>query len=98
MVEFSIATIGVFVGLFNELVKFIATTYFKKDINKFIPLISIGFGLILGIVGYFIPEVKMGGNIVEAIVVGIASGASAVGVHQIGKQLTKTNDDETNEE
>ena len=43
----------------------------------------------LCIIGYLIPEVQMGSNIVEAIFIGIASGAAATGVHQVGKQMTK---------
>ena len=87
MLEFSIATITVFVGFLNELVKFISKKCFDKEINKYIPLFSIGFGIILGVAGYFIPNVTMGNNIIEAIFIGIASGCSATGIHQIGKQL-----------
>lgn len=98
MLEFSIATVSVFVGLLNQLVKFVSTTYLKIDINKYIPLFSIGFGLILGIIGYFTPNVEMGNNIVEAIFIGIASGASATGLHQIGKQFQKNTDDTVSED
>ena len=84
--EFSIVTISAFVGVLNEVVKKIASI-FNKDINKFIPLFSIGFGIILGICGYFIPNVKMGNNIIEAIFIGISSGAAATGCHQVYKQL-----------
>lgn len=87
MLEFSVATITVFVGLLNQLVKFISKTYFKFDIKKYIPLFSIGFGLILGIAGFFMPNVDMGNNIVEAIFIGIAAGCASTGVHQVGKQL-----------
>lgn len=90
MLEFSVATITVFVGLLNQLVKFISKTYFKFDIKKYIPLFSIGFGLILGIAGFFMPNVDMGNNIIEAIFIGIASGCAATGVHQVGKQLGLT--------
>ncbi len=84
--EFSIVTISAFVGVLNEVVKKIASI-FNKDINKFIPLFSICFGIILGICGYFIPNVKMGNNIIEAIFIGISSGAAATGCHQVYKQL-----------
>jgi hypothetical protein len=93
MLEFSITTIAVIVGMLNELVKFISKTYFKFDINKYIPIFSLCFGLILGITGYCIPDVQMGNNIVEAIVIGLSSGASAVGIHQVGKQLQKTDNE-----
>lgn len=97
MLEFSIATISVFVGLLNQLVKFIASTYFKFDIKKYIPLFSIGFGLILGIAGFFMPNVEMGNNIIEAIFIGLSAGAAATGVHQVGKQLWDESDDDTAE-
>jgi hypothetical protein len=91
MLEFTIATISVFVAALNELVKTISMKCFNYDIKKFIPLFSVGFGLILGILGYFAPNITMGNNIVEAIFIGIASGGNAVGFHQIYKQLYKGN-------
>ena len=87
MLEFSIATITVFVGFLNELVKYISKKCFNVEINKYIPLFSIGFGMILGICGYFIPNVTMGNNIIEAIFIGISAGCAATGIHQVGKQL-----------
>lgn len=89
MLEFTITTISVFVAALNELVKTISMKCFNYDIKKYIPLFSIGFGLILGILGYFAPNITMGNNIVEAIFIGIASGGNAVGFHQIYKQLSK---------
>ena len=89
MLEFSIITISSFVTVLDETVKTIATQVFKKDINKFIPLFSVIFGIALGVVGYYIPDVAMGNNLVEAIFIGIAAGSGATGVNQIGKQLNK---------
>lgn len=89
MMQFSIITITSFVTMLNNIVIYIAKNTFKFDIKKYIPIISITFGLILGIVGYFMPDVDMGNNLVEAIFVGISSGASATGINQIGKQLNK---------
>lgn len=87
MLEFSIATITAFVGFLNELVKLISKKCFDKELNRYIPLFSIVFGLILGIAGYFIPNVEMGNNIIEAIFIGISAGCAATGIHQVGKQL-----------
>ena len=102
MLEFTITTISVFVAALNELVKTISMKCFNYDIKKYIPLFSIGFGLILGILGYFAPNITMGNNIVEAIFIGIASGGNAVGFHQIYKQLSKgevvINDDSDEDE
>ena len=52
-------------------------------------MFSIVFGIVLGIIGFYIPNVEMGNNIVEAIFIGIAAGSAATGVNQIGKQLYK---------
>lgn len=93
MIEFSIMTISVFVGMLNELVKFIAKTL-GKNVNRYIPIFSIVFGACLGICGYFIDTVDMGHNIVEALFIGLASGASATGCHQIYKQLLKYDNDD----
>jgi Na+-translocating ferredoxin:NAD+ oxidoreductase RnfA subunit len=84
--EFSIVTISAFVGILNEVVKKIASSL-GKDVNKFIPICSIVFGIILGISGFYIPNVEMGNNIIEAIFIGISAGAAATGCHQIYKQL-----------
>jgi hypothetical protein len=100
MLEFSIATISVFVSTLNELTKYITKTYIKKDISRYIPLFSLLYGLILGISGFFIPNVEMGSNIVEAIFIGLSAGAASTGIHQIYKQQTKSNtsiEENTNE-
>ena len=89
MLEFSIISISTFVTVLNEVVKYIADTMFKKDIKRYIPMFSIIFGIVLGIIGFYIPTVEMGNNIVEAIFIGIAAGSAATGVNQIGKQLYK---------
>ena len=89
MLEFSIISISTFVTVLNEVVKYIADTMFKKDIKRYIPMFSIIFGIVLGIIGFYIPNVEMGNNIVEAIFIGIAAGSAATGVNQIGKQLYK---------
>ena len=89
MLEFSIISISTFVTVLNEVVKYIADTMFKKKIKRYIPMFSIIFGIVLGIIGFYIPTVEMGNNIVEAIFIGIAAGSAATGVNQIGKQLYK---------
>lgn len=97
MLEFSIATISTFVGLLNQITKYISKTYANKDISKYIPIFSLVYGLILGVSGYFIPNVAMGNNIIEAIFVGLSAGAASTGIHQIYKQHTK-DDEETDAE
>ena len=88
MLEFSIVTITAFVTAANEVVKIITST-FNKDIKKYLPMISIILGIGLGIAGYYTPNVVMGNNLLESIFIGMAAGASATGMHQVSKQLTK---------
>lgn len=89
MIEFSSLTISAFVAVLNEVTKTISKNVFKKDINKFIPIFSIVYGIILGIVGRLFYTESFG-DWVNAIFIGICSGAAATGYHQIGKQLMKT--------
>jgi RsiW-degrading membrane proteinase PrsW (M82 family) len=89
MSEFSSLSVSAFVAVLNEITKTIAKDVFKKDINKYIPLFSIGYGIILGLLGYFFYTESFGDDLVKAIFIGIASGAAATGYHQIGKQLMK---------
>ena len=98
--NFSIATIATFVGILDQITKTILNTYGKKDWDKFIPICSLVFGLILGISGYFIPNVEMGNNIIEAIFIGLSAGAASTGIHQIYHQQVKddTPTPQTNEE
>ena len=89
MLEFSIVTISVFVSTLNEITKAIVKGVFKKDINKFIPLFSITYGIVLAIIAFYTGIENFGNNLIEAIFIGLSSGAAAVGYHQVGKQLLK---------
>jgi hypothetical protein len=89
MLEFSIITISSFVTILDETVKTISQQVFKKDVKKFLPLLSVIFGIGLGIIGFYTPGVDMGNNLVEAVFIGLAAGSAATGVHQITKQLNK---------
>ena len=90
MLHFSILTIGTFVTILDAICIYIARASFSKDIKKIIPIFSIIFGIILGIAGYYTPDVEMGSNLVEAIFIGLSAGAAATGVNQISKQLGKS--------
>ena len=88
MLEFSSITMSTFVIVMNELTKTVAKNVFGKDINKFIPIFSLVYGIILGLVGFYCGA---GGfeKPVESVFIGLASGAAATGYHQIGHQLMK---------
>lgn len=94
--NFSILTISPFVGVLNEATKSIAKC-FKKDINRYIPIFSLVYGVLLGIAGYYIPDLDFGNNLVEAIFVGLVGGGAATGVHQTFHQLSSKIDDAKSE-
>lgn len=99
MLEFSIVTITAFVAALNECVKYVGKTAFKKDMNPYIPIFSLSFGIVLGICGYFTSGVEMGHNLIEAVFIGLTAGATSTGIHQVGKQLYKaTNESENKKE
>ena len=45
----------------------------------------------MAVAGYYIPDVEMGKNVIEAVFIGLSTGAAATGFNQVGKQLYKTN-------
>lgn len=88
--KLSIVTIGAFVASLNEATKYISKTFFNKDITKFIPICSVVYGILLALVGYFfVPESGFGTDIIEAIIIGISAGSASTGIHQIGRQISK---------
>lgn len=98
MLEFSIVTISVFVSTLNEITKTLAKGVFKVEINRFIPLFSIVYGIGLAILAFYTGIENFGNNLVEAMFIGLSSGAAATGYHQIGKQLFKPVASTTNAE
>lgn len=87
--ELTIVTISAFVAALNQATKYIGNNFIKRDISKYIPICSVIYGLILGIIGFYLPNANMGNNLVEAILIGISAGSASTGCHQIVKQLTK---------
>lgn len=79
---FSIAVICLFVGF--------ALKRIEKIDDKYIPVIVGLLGGVLGVIGMMIIPDYPASNIMDAIAVGILNGLTAVGVHQIGKQLDLT--------
>lgn len=100
VLEFSIVTITAFVAALNEVTKLIFRCV-NKNVDRFIPIFSLVFGVALGVWGYYIPDVDMGKNIIEAVFIGLSAGAAATGCHQVYKQLSKKekpDEDEPEEE
>ncbi len=60
----------------------------EEKYMKYIPIISSVLGIILAVIGFFlVPSIVPTNNLFSAILIGIASGLSATGTHQIFKQL-----------
>lgn len=57
--------------------------------NKWLPVISGGFGGILGVVAMYVMPDFPGADPLTSIAIGIVSGLAATGAHQIYKQQTK---------
>lgn len=79
--------------------------YFAKENEKlvsFIPVIAGVLGAILGVSSFYIaPDILAAASVLDALLIGAASGLVSVGVNQIGKQLTSSStntSDTTNEE
>ena len=67
--------------------------------TSLIPVWAAVLGIALGLVAYFfVPEVMPAENALVAVLVGLASGLGAVGVHQVGKQIEKAKDDSENDD
>lgn len=67
--------------------------------TSLIPVWAAVLGIALGLVAYFlVPEVMPAENALVAVLVGLASGLGAVGIHQVGKQIEKAKEDSDEEE
>lgn len=87
--EGSIIAITSFVTVINNALIYIASTTFGFDIRKYIPMVSVILGLIMGVIGYYSSNIEMGSNLMEAVFIGVSAGSAATGINQIGKQMTK---------
>ena len=64
----------------------------NADKKKYLPLIAGVLGALLGAVLYFaVPAAVPASEWYSAVLIGLASGLSAVGINQIGKQLGSEN-------
>lgn len=71
-------------------VEILKTSLKNERFKSLIPALSAGFGAILGLIIHFcVPQLTPNSNFVEALIVGICSGLSSTGTHQISKQLQK---------
>jgi multidrug transporter EmrE-like cation transporter len=92
---YSIATLPVIVAAVYGIIEFFKHFVFKNNetFKKYIPVFSAVIGAVVGIIAFFIcPETIPVSTWYSAILVGSASGLSAVGVNQITKQIKKGGD------
>ena len=67
--------------------------------TNLIPVWAAILGLGLGVIAYFfVPAIMPADDILTAILIGLASGLGAVGVHQVGKQIADASKDSDEEE
>lgn len=67
----------------------------NEKFEKFIPLIAVVLGAVLGVVGYYSGLVPAA-NVFSALMIGGSSGLAATGTHQIFKQLSAKSGTEDN--
>ena len=92
---YSIVTLPVIVAMVYGIVGFLKVFLFseKEKFKKYIPIVAAVLGGAIGVSAFLIaPETMPAANWYGSIVVGVASGLSAVGVHQIKKQAKKDGD------
>ena len=87
--KLTLVTIGIFVTLLDEGTKYIATNIIKKDVSTWIPVCSVLYGIILGVICYYTTDASTAYNLLETIFIGASAGASATCVNQTYKQAMK---------
>ena len=93
---YSIATLPVIVTLVYGVIEFLKHFVFceNEKFKKYIPVVSTALGGIFGIVAFFAcPEILPVATWYGSMLIGCASGLSAVGVNQIKKQIKKNGGD-----
>ena len=89
---YSIITIGIISAAVYAIIECLKLLWLndREDLKKYIPIIAAAIGGVLGISTYFVrPDVLPSPTWYGAIITGLASGLSAVGINQIPKQLGK---------
>ena len=70
----------------------------NETFQRFIPLISMGLGIVLGITAYYsLPSILPADNIFTAILIGGISGISSVGINQTFTSFKKSDDTNKND-
>lgn len=84
----SVPAIAAAVYFVVKLIRYAASGNVKFE--RFIPLISAGLGVVFGVICYYVvPSCIPAENVVVAIVIGAASGFTAIGADQMMKRFGK---------
>ena len=92
---YTIATVPVIAAIVYGVIDFLKYFVFSENetFKKYIPVISAALGGIFGIVAFFVcPEIVPAVTWYGSMLIGCASGLSAVGINQITKQIKKGGD------
>lgn len=97
---YAIPIITATVATLDQATKWFCNVILHKNVNKYIPMFSVVFGLIVGIVCWWQFNELLPDNTTwfQSMVIGVTSGSSSTGLHQIEKQLTKSNCDKSDDE
>lgn len=89
---YSISTVPIVCAIVYGTIEFLKHFFFCENerFKKFIPLLSSLFGAFVTLIMFFVcPEIVPAVSWESALLIGAASGLSAVGVNQIKKQIEK---------
>lgn len=92
---YSIATLPAIVSIVYGIIEFLKYFIFSGNeaFKKYIPVVSTALGGVIGVCAFFIcPQIIPVGTWYGSLLIGSASGLSAVGVNQITKQIKKGGD------
>lgn len=81
--------LSVISGIVFFVIEILKSAFPSEKFKRFLPLVAGLFGAGLGAASYFIPSVNVASNILDAILIGLMSGLTATGTHQIYKQMAE---------
>lgn len=84
-----IISVPVIVTIVYDMMELFKNAFGADRIGKFIPLLAVVLGAVLGFIAYYVyPAIIPAENVLTAILVGAASGWAATGANQTYKKLT----------
>ena len=75
-------------GIVFFVIEILKSAFPSEKFKRFLPLVAGLLGAGLGVATYFIPSINVASNILDAILIGLMSGLTATGTHQIYKQMS----------